>query len=341
MNGGWGGEGAEEEHSPHKPLFEKLFVGNASSTDFANLSVVESLPEYFYRENALAKKLGISIIDDPDLTAISKRVGICVLPEGNKDWPTDLYMPKLSKLWNNLYGDKELYISAYELEKLVKKEGYETTNDCIKNLLNTHERVVILTHRKYTVGTSIDNLGHIILLDSIGSDDLFEQLIGRILRLILVGETNIKTLVKVKALVPNLQLKSTLAKMVVNHSDKTESNAEAKEYFDLLGLKAYDASGKPVSVSGEAVVDEIAKQRLAISGSGLKPTEVQEYLSDSKTVKAWQNANLPKIKINSKGTLQLTKDNGSKTKNSNGKKQNQKQNNFFFKKKIKKIIPKK
>ena len=312
---------AEENFNPRK-----LFVGNGSHTDFANLSILETLPEYYYRENALAKKLGISIIDDADLPAISKRVGLWVLPQGQEQWPAEMYMPRLAEMWNKSYGDKELYISAYELEKLAR--DYETTNDCINDLLNTHERVVILTHRKYTVGTSIDHIGHIVLFDNIGSDDLFEQLIGRILRLVLEQDVNIKTLVKVKAMVPNFQLQSTLAKMVVEHSDKTDTNKEAKEFFDLLGLKAYDVSGKPVSIQGEDVVDEIAKQRLAIAGSGLKPSEVQDYLADPTTVANWQNANLPKIKLNSNGKIDITDDNGSKNANGKKFKKGEKQNNF-------------
>ena len=322
----------EENFNPRK-----LFAGNSSHTDFANLSVLESLPEYYYRENALAKKLGVSIIDDPDLPAISKRVGLWVLPQGQENWPAEMYMPQLAKMWNNLYGDKELYISAYELEKLAK--DYETTNDCINDLLNTHKRVVILTHRKYTVGTSIDHIGHIVLFDNIGSDDLFEQLIGRILRLVVEQGTNIKTLVKVKAMVPNFQLESTLAKMVVEHTDKTDSNKQAKEFFDLLGLKAYNVSGKPVNIQGETVVDEIAKQRLAIAGSGLKPSEVQDYLSDSDTVTKWKDADLPKIKIKANGTISITDDNNSKVaeskKTNNGKNKN---NNDFSEEQIRKIM---
>ena len=312
---------AEENFNPRK-----LFVGNGSHTDFANLSILETLPEYFYRENALAKKLGISIVDDADLPAISKKVGLWVLPQGQEHWPAEIYMPRLAEMWNKSYGDKELYISAYELEKLAK--DYDTTNDCINDLLNTHQRIIILTHRKYTVGTSIDYIGHIVLFDNIGSDDLFEQLIGRILRLVLEHGVNIKNLVKVKAMVPNFQLESTLAKMVVEHSDKTDANKEAKEFFDLLGLKSYDVSGKPVSIQGEDVIDEIAKQRLAIAGSGLKPSEVQDYLSDPNTVANWQNANLPKIKLNANGKISITDNNGSK--NSKGKKPKQvkKQNNF-------------
>jgi superfamily II DNA or RNA helicase len=311
----------EENFNPRK-----LFVGNSTFTDFAHLSILETLPEYFYRENALAKKMGISIIDDQDLPAISKKVGLWILPEGSKDWPAEIYMPRLSQMWNRSADQKEFYVSAYELEQIAK--DYETTNDCIKDLLNKYERIVILTHRKYTVGTSIDHIGHIVLFDNIGSDDLFEQLIGRILRLVLENGLNIKNLVKVKAIVPNLQLKSTLAKMVVEHSDKTESNAEAKEYFDLLGFRAYEVSGKSIKIQGEDVVDEIAKQRLAIAGSGLKPTEVQNYLSDDNIVKAWQNANLPKIKINSSGSLTITDDNNSKINKSKKSKAEKTQNNF-------------
>jgi len=301
-----------------------LFVDNDSHTDFANRSIVETLPDYFYRENALAKKMGISIVDDKQLPDISKRVGLWVLPQGTSDWPAEMYLPKLSQIYNTRYKDT-LFISAYELEK--KVADYETTNDCIKDLLNTHERIVILTHRKYTVGSSIDHIGHIVLFDNIGSDDLFEQLLGRLLRLIKEQGNNIKTMVKIKAMVPNLQLKSTLAKMVVEHSDKTESNIQAKEFFDQLGLTAYDISGKPVDVKGSDVMDEIAKQRLAVAGSGLKPTEVQDYLSDSSVIKSWQNATLPKMKFNGH-SLKITDHNGSKNGKSKGLKSSQKSNNY-------------
>ena len=60
----------------------------------------------------------------------------------------------------------------------------------------------------------------------------------------------------------------------------------------------------------------------------MKPSEVQDYLSDPNTVANWQNANLPKIKLNANGKIDITDDNGSKNAKGKKSKTSEKQNNF-------------
>lgn len=306
---------------------EKLILPNATKDGFVNQSVLETLPDLFYRDNPIAKKLNISIVDS-ELCDISKRCGLWVMPEGVGEWSTGTYLPLLADIYNKKFSSTgDYYIDSYEFEKNCRSESM-TANEYMEYLLSQYSRVVLLTHGKFTVGTSIDRLGHIVLLCNISSGDLFEQLLGRLLRRVYNQEgKNIKTNVLLTTLVPDLKLKSTLATLLVEHCEKSDDLPQAKEYFDLLGFRAYDIAGKPMEYSGQEIVNDLAVARALSAGSGLAPTQVSEYLEKSKTLEFWKGLNADEFGFQIKGgSVSITNENNGRNAKNNQKKPISKKN---------------
>ena len=299
----------------------KLILPNATKDGFINQSVLETLPDLFYRDNPVAKPLGLSIVDS-ELCDLSKRCGLWVMPEGVGEWSTSIYLPLLAELYNKRYGScGDFYIDSYAFERMMNSESM-TANECMEHLLEQHSRVVLLTHGKFTVGTSIDMLGHIVLLSNMSSGDLFEQLLGRLLRRVDdENGNNIKTNVLVMTLIPALKLQSTLTTLVMEHCDRSDDLAQAKEYFNLLGFRAYDIAGKPIQLDGQQLMNDLAIARAISAGSGLAPTAVAKYLNESNTMEFWTGLDTDEFGFSVKGdSVSITgKNNGRDAKNNKKK----------------------
>lgn len=300
---------------------EKLILPNATKDGFINQSVLETLPDIFYRDNPVAKPLGLSIIDS-ELCDLSKKCGLWVMPEGVGDWSTSVYLPLLADIYNKKYGScGDFYIDSYAFERMMNSESM-TANECMEHLLEQHSRVILLTHGKFTVGTSIDMLGHIVLLSNMSSGDLFEQLLGRLLRRVNdENGDNKKTNVLVMTMIPGLKLQSTLATLVMEHCDRRDDLAQAKEYFNLLGFRAYDIAGRAIQIDGQELMNELAIARAVSAGSGLAPTAVAEYLDKSNTMKFWEGLNPDDFGFRIKGgSISITNENNGKNAKNNQKK---------------------
>lgn len=303
---------------------EKLILPNPTKDGFINQSVLESLVDVFYRDNPMARKLKLSIVDS-NLCDLSKRLGLWVMPEGVGDWSTSVYLPLLAEILNKKYGDSgELYIDSYKFERDRAKEKM-SADEYAEHLLDQHSRVVILTHGKLTVGTSINKLGHIVLMDKISDGDLFEQLLGRLFRRVDIDGRNTKTNVGLWTLVPDQKLKSTLTKLVIEHCEKSDGLPQAKEYFDLLGFRAYDSFGKPVEYTGEALMGDIMLAKAQTAGAGLKPTEVADYLDKTKSRKFWESMDPEHFGFKMRGSsVSITGENNGKNAKNSKKKSNAK-----------------
>lgn len=315
---------AEISMSEDEFTTEKLILPNTTKDGFINQSVLESLVDVFYRDNPMARKLGLSIVDS-DLCDLSKRLGMWVMPEGVGDWSTSIYLPLLAEILNKKYGESgELYIDSYTFERYRLKEKM-SADEYAEHLLDKHSRVVILTHGKLTVGTSINKLGHIVLMDNISDGDLFEQLLGRLFRRVDVDGRNTKTNVGLWTLVPDQKLKSTLTKLVIEHCEKSDGLPQAKEYFDLLGFRAYDSFGKPVEYTGEALMGDMMLARAQTAGAGLKPTEVADYLEKTKSRTFWEGMDPEQFGFKMKGSsVSITGENNGKNAKNSKKKSNAK-----------------
>lgn len=303
---------------------EKLILPNPTKDGFINQSVLESLVDLFYRDNPMARRMKISIVDS-DLCDLSKRLGMWVMPEGVGDWSTSIYLPLLAEILNKKYGESgELYIDSYTFERNRAKEKM-SADEYAEHLLDQYSRVIILTHGKLTVGTSINKLGHIVLMDNISDGDLFEQLLGRLFRRVDVDGKNTKTNVGLWTLVPDQKLKSTLTKLVIEHCEKNKGLPQAKEYFDLLGFRAYDSFGKPVEYSGEALMGDMMLARAQTAGAGLKPTEVADYLEKTNSRTFWEGMDPEQFGFKMRGSsVSITGENNGKNAKNSKKKSNAK-----------------
>jgi hypothetical protein len=128
-------------------------------------------------------------------------------------------------------------------------------------------------------------------------------------------------------LVPDLKLKSTLATLVVEHCEKSDDLPQAKEYFDLLGFRAYDIAGKPMEYSGQEIVNDLAVARALSAGSGLASTQVSEYLEKSKTLEFWKGLDTDEFGFRIKGgSVSITDENNGRNAKNNQKNSPSKKN---------------
>ena len=181
-------------------------------------------------------------------TALSNsQVGMVVIPEGsNGSTATDvanLYCANHNETFSNR---GTFWISAYQLDNDRKSLS---VSEYVDVLLNDYDRVIIVTHRKFTTGTDIPQLGHLVLLDKIGSIVEFEQILGRIIR---IHEG--KTKVVLYALCPGATLKSNLVHMAQTNN-KYYKGGDPKEFLECIPLSEYEG-GALVNRDPEQMLEE-------------------------------------------------------------------------------------
>jgi hypothetical protein len=135
--------------------------------------------EYVLTEDRVNNPLEL-VADRELINSHSDRVGLVVLPEGGNGFDAEIRITRLCSLLNNdpiQQRANNYYISTYD--KCWNRAAIKTI---MNQLLKKHHRVIILTHRMFTTGVNIPHLGHIVLLDTIGSINEFEQLLSRLNR---------------------------------------------------------------------------------------------------------------------------------------------------------------
>ena len=191
------------------------------------------------------KKNPLQIHGDPALS--NSQVGMVVIPEGsNGSTATDvanLYCVNHNETFANR---GTFWISAYQLD--IDRKSL-TVSEYVDVLLCDYERVVIVTHRKFTTGTDIPQLGHLVLLDKIGSIVEFEQILGRIIR---IHEG--KTKVVLYALCPGATLKASLVHMAQTNN-KYYKGGDPKEFLECIPLSEYEG-GVLVDRDPEQMLEE-------------------------------------------------------------------------------------
>ena len=191
------------------------------------------------------KKNPLQIHGDPSLS--NSQVGMVVIPEGsNGSTATDvanLYCANHNETFAN---SGTFWISAYQLDNDRKSLS---VSEYIDVLLKDYERVIIVTHRKFTTGTDIPQLGHLVLLDKIGSIVEFEQVLGRIIR---IHEGKAK--VVLYALCPGATLKANLVHMAQTNN-KYYKGADPKQFLECIPLSEYEG-GNLVERDPEQMLEE-------------------------------------------------------------------------------------
>jgi len=322
----------------------KLFIPNKEQTDFKHRSSLESIPDLFYGDDPRSSRYGMSIIDDRQMSEFSKRAGLMIMPEGDGEWGAKEYLPLVVAIWNKVDRNGTYYIDGYTFRKNKDKEAGGDSNRYMEDLLQIHKRVVIVTHRVLTVGTSIDWLGHCILFDKFRSDDFLEQgPIGRIVRKLIIADgdqtNNLKEWVKIKVLTPGLSIQETLLKAAIKSADNEDNVKLIAKYFDLFNLRFYEGPQEPKRINGQDLMEQICTLRLANKGARINSLAISKYLADEEVLKHWESLDF-NIKFNGKGEIQITDENESNYKKNqkNDKRNGGKPKNIITPDKIRKLI---
>ena len=255
----------EEGFNPRKMV-------ETENKNFVYQSDLEQLPSLWYEDIRSRKKNPLSVVNDTRLSPISKKVGLIVLPEGKKGDGAEEYLPRLASLWNH-NSKGRYYITSYDVANQAKS-ARKTVGDFMQSLIERHPQgVSVLTHRKFTTGTDIPYLGHIILLDKICDPKEFEQLMGRLIRL-LDGKDRVGMYIAC----PDVGIKVTWGRMA---SKSVELNGgDIREVLENISLTGYDLEGNEVEYSSEDIISEIQEYYRSISRDKLNITRLKSDLSD-------------------------------------------------------------
>ena len=208
----------------------KLFARD--NGEFVLEQEIITIMEKFYTSTLSRSKNPLSISNDTWLSSVAKRCGMVVLPSGSSGDSASAYIPALAEILNKTVS-KVFWIDSYTLEKNCPVGT--SIGDYVESLLVIHQRMVILTCDKFTTGTNIPSLGHIVLLDKMGSISEFEQLLGRAIR-IYEG----KDRVKLYSIAPGTELKVILGHMQLM-SEKMCANTQVN-LLDCVPLSEYDGA---------------------------------------------------------------------------------------------------
>ena len=278
----------------------KLFLRKAGKFILANELL--TLADRFYGMTIDKDKNQLSISNDTELSDVSKRCGMWVLPDGQSGDGANNYVPALANLLNSV-NSGTYYVDSYSIERECPKD--KSINDYINELLNKHARVIILTCGKFLTGTDITPLGHIVLFDKINNIMLFEQVMGRMIR-----QYPGKDEVKLYTLAPGMETKLALARLA---RANTELNQGMTEY-DFL-------SCVPLTEYGSAGATKITPKDILSGMADWSQTRLRERLPQVSLINMltgidttlWDKVSLSEYKGNAPSN-EFSDDNGAKVK---------------------------
>lgn len=251
----------------------------------------------------------LSIINDTDIPYKSRQVGLHVFPEGTNGISAGKYLTKLADDLNSMTKwnkNKAIFITPYDYTKHGKpKQSYK---DIIDNLLQKFEHVIIMTHRMWTVGSNIPQLGHVVEWDCIRDPYNQEQLYpGRTFRI-----ADWKTDVKVYVITPNASLEDSICHLAKITSKLSPLDPDPKEKLKNISFKHYQKNLGIVEHTVEEVYGKYNNNLLSKvkPAPALNDIELCLGLTD---LAALSSADIDEnSELNKGGTTELTEDNGAK-----------------------------
>lgn len=224
---------AEEGFDPRKLTVRNnnKFVLEAELLSIFNKTYISTLSK---------DKNPLSIVNDTQLSSVSKQCGLWVLPQGQDGDSAGDYIPDLAKLYNTHFAGRGIYIvDSYTIEKECSKN--KTLDNYVQELITEHGRVIILTCGKFLTGTDITPLGHIVLMDKMENIANFEQLLGRMIR-----TYPSKAEVKMYTFAPAASVKVVLGRMAKTNAKL--SSGTVYDVLDCVPLSEYNLTEKSFNV---------------------------------------------------------------------------------------------
>jgi superfamily II DNA or RNA helicase len=184
--------------------------------------------------SALSKNKNPLSISNDKSRCSNSNLGMIIIPEGSNGRSAEDNAELYCKDHNEHFSSRRtLWISSYKIDRERKSL---TVNEYVQSLLNDYDRVIIVTHRKFTTGTDIPALSFLVLLDKIGSIVEFEQVLGRLAR-IFEG----KDRVCLYAFCPGNDLKINVVRMAQANAKYYKSSDPVK-FLECLPITEYDGS---------------------------------------------------------------------------------------------------
>ena len=215
-----------------------------------------------YRPGISKNENKLSITNDPRLSSMAKQVGMHILPEGNHENSARIHCELYVEICNADNNQTMKYVSSYVIEKEAKNR------DCKVSILVEEKRkealqegkkgLIVVTHRKLLTGSDIPLLGHIVLLDKIGSLNEFMQALGRTLRPY-PGKEHVRMYVVCPGISVSIRVYEAAKAEAKQYGDK-----EPKEYFDCLPITEYDENLNARQVDWDSAMDRFSKHQSRI-----------------------------------------------------------------------------
>ena len=280
----------------------KLFLMNQNQ--FILGAEIIELAKLFYINTRAKQKNPLSIVNDCQLSDIAKNCGLWVLPNGQDGTSSGEYMPILAKLLN--YNIRDIhFVDSYTVAKDARSNN-RTIGNHIKALLQDYKKVIILTCGKFTTGTDIEDLGHIVLFDKIENIANFEQLLGRMIR-----PLNGKNCVKLYSVVPGQILCLILGKLA--KTNELLSGNSLISFLECIPLSEYDIQTKDyVQINPTDILQELIEWSKK-EASGKLSTQVLTSFISKLNFSKFNIDNLKQFKFKTPKSS-LSDSNGSKVK---------------------------
>ena len=218
---------------------EKYFQRNMDDNNvFTYGTSIANIAKLMYVDDSGPDINPLTIMDDRDLSDISKKVGLWVLPEGN----SREYIPQLTQFLNDKVEGR-LFLCAYDM-------GRDPDSFIRKKIAEGHKNITVLTCDMFIIGTDIPMMGHIVLWRSISDTSRFIQLIGRMQRVI-----EGKNATKIYCMAPKMNVENVIFKIAKEESDSNGTCIE--EYLKCLPLTKYDLSGSITKLTATDILKDI------------------------------------------------------------------------------------
>lgn len=271
------------------------------------------IPNACYINSISKSKNRLSIANDPELCSAAKQCGMWVLPAGDEGDSVTEYLPVLANLYNSHYSKKGIYfIDSYKFKDTCPYGNLvceHTSDEHMAEWINQYGRVIILTHRMFVEGSDFLQLGHIVLLDKLNDVILWEQLLGRLMRVFPE-----KPSVKLYVAAPNVNLKSTYgqwARVSAKHSNGQYTEQQA---LDSIPLTEYNETGSH-SVSADEIVKATTDHYIAQLTRGVSSQVIRDELDQldpSELAHIMRGCKVGNYKMPRKFVGSLTDPNGAK-----------------------------
>jgi hypothetical protein len=210
------------------------------------------LPSGKYIESDSKEKNPLSIFGDSELSAIAKETGYHVLAEGDSEYDATYRCNKYVEVLNSDPMQRMHYVTSHYLKTEAHKNRMKVVDLVAKlklDAMQTGKRgIIIVTHRMLLTGSDINFLGHIVLLDKMGSLNDFLQLLGRMFRTH-PGKLIVKVFVACPGMDVSIPVYEAAKAEAIQYGD-----GDPREYYDLLSITEYNEFLQTTKVSYDALL---------------------------------------------------------------------------------------